>query len=83
MGKFLHHFQKICNIKYFQMKKFERSHDSILHPYIGCWWLLTGTKIINQQNLIIVFFATFRVLSLPEKILLTFFLVENQIFCKF
>ena len=51
MGKFLRHFRNICTIKSFQMKKFERSDDSKLHPCIGCWWLLTATKIINQQKI--------------------------------
>ena len=51
MGKFLRHFRNIFTIKSFPMKKFERSDDPKLHPCIGCWWLLTSTKIINQQNL--------------------------------
>ena len=37
------------------MKKFERSDDSKLHPFIGCWWFLTATKNIMFWEIFQVF----------------------------
>ena len=81
LGKLLRHFRNICTIKPLWS---ERSDDSKLHPCIGCWWLLTATKIINQQNLNHSFWPLFEFRHFWKKILPPCFcLMENLIFCKF
>ncbi len=83
LGKFLRHLRNICTIKFFPMKKFERSVDSKLHPCIGCWWLLTAKKIINLQNLNHRFLQLLGFCHFRKKNLPPFFVVdENQFFCK-
>ena len=44
LGKFLRLFRKIYTMKFFPMKKFEKSDDSKFHPCIGLWWLVTNAK---------------------------------------
>ena len=62
------HSRKICTIKSFPMKQFERRDESKLHSYKCFCWPLTITKITDKQHLNNRFFATFRVWSIPEKI---------------
>ena len=43
-GKFFCHSRKICTMKSFPIKKFERRDFSKLHSYIIFCWLLSSTK---------------------------------------
>ena len=74
------HFRKICTIKLFPMKKFERSDDSKFHPYIGFWWFVTTTKKNKPTPPKSQIFDTFRVLSLHEKSSTTIFFVKGKLF---
>ena len=52
--KFFHHFRKICTIKSFQKKKFERSDNYEFHP---CMWQNSTSR--SAKTKIFIYKVTF------------------------